>query len=82
MLARVEVIVPKLAEGALLELPQPVFGVPNSTWFGALNISMRNCSAWRSVIMKSLNTEKSMFTCFGPRRLLRAQLPNSGATVL
>jgi hypothetical protein len=38
----VPVIVPKLADAALFELPQPVFGVPSSTWFGALNISMRN----------------------------------------
>src|SRR5258708_13003370 len=26
--------------------------------------------------------EKSKFTCFGPIRLLRAQLPNNGTTVL
>ena len=31
MLALVEVIVPKLAVGALFELPQPVDGVPSST---------------------------------------------------
>src|SRR5260370_29256276 len=31
---------------------------------------------------KSLIAEKSKFTCLGPIKLLRAQLPNSGTTVL
>ncbi|MCU1235837.1 MAG: hypothetical protein JWP63_3804, partial [Candidatus Solibacter sp.] len=69
MFARVEVMVPKLADGALLELPHDVFGVPNCTWFGTLNISIRNCNARPSEIRKSLKVEKSMFTCFGPLRL-------------
>src|SRR5258707_719183 len=42
---------------------------------------MRNCTACFSVRWKSLITEKSKFTCFGPTRLLRAQVPNSGITV-
>jgi hypothetical protein len=47
---------------ATFELPQDVLGLPHSTWFGALNISMRNCSACRSAMRKSLIVEKSMFT--------------------
>src|SRR5258708_609202 len=31
---------------------------------------------------KSLIAEMSKFTCFGPIKLLRPQLPNSGTTVL
>src|SRR5713226_10192950 len=31
---------------------------------------------------KSLIADKSKFTCLGPTRLLRAQVPNSGMTVL
>src|SRR5579871_5765567 len=42
---------------------------------------MRNSTAWLSVMWKSLITEKSKFTCFGPIRLLRAQVPNRGTTV-
>jgi hypothetical protein len=44
MLVKVEVITPKFDGGATFELPpQPTDpGVPNSTWFGALNISTRN----------------------------------------
>ena len=44
MLVKVEVITPKFDGGATLELPPQLTepGVPNSTWFGALNISTRN----------------------------------------
>src|ERR1700757_292822 len=82
MLTLVEVIVPKVADGSTLEVPQPVAGLPNSTWLGALNISMRNWSVCFSAMRKSLSVEKSKFTCVGPTRLLRAQVPNSGTTVL
>src|SRR6266568_6253071 len=82
MLAAVPRIWPKLVGAATFELPHDVLGLPHSTWFGALNISMRNCSACRSAIRKSLMVEKSMFTWCGPIRLLRAQLPYCPATVL
>ena len=44
MLVNVEVITPKFDGGATLELPPQLTepGVPNSTWFGALNISTRS----------------------------------------
>src|SRR5947209_9444751 len=82
MLARVEVIVPKLDAAATFELPQFELGVPSSTWLGALNISIRNWSACRSVKRKSLMAEKSRFTCFGPIRLFRPQLPKVPGTGL
>ena len=82
MLALVPVIWPKLADGALFELPHDALGTSHSTWLGALNISIRNCRDCFSVTRKSLIVEKSKFTCLGPRRSLRAQLPNCGATVL
>src|SRR5260370_41739761 len=66
MLALVEVIVPKVACGSAFEFPQPVAGFPNSTWLGALNISMRNWSVCLSARRKSLIVEKSKFSCLGP----------------
>src|SRR5260370_37360158 len=46
--------------------------------------SARNCSAARSLILKFLNAEKSVFTDPGPRATCRAELPKSwiGAPVL
>jgi hypothetical protein len=82
MLALLEVIVPKVACANTFEFPQPVAGLPTSTWLGALNISMRNWSDALSAIPKSLIVETSKFPYLGPIRLLRAQFRNSGATVL
>ena len=70
------VIWPKLDGGAAPEPLHDAFGAPNSTWLTALNISIRNWSACFSTMRKSLVTEKSKFTRFGPRRLLRPQFPN------
>ena len=82
MLALVVVIVPKVACGSRFEFPQPVAGLPCSTWLGALNISVRNWSDSLSEIGKSLIVETSKFTRLGPTRLLRAQFPNFGTSVL
>src|ERR1700730_6064054 len=82
MFAAVPRIWPKLVGAATFELPHDALGLPHSTWFGALNISMRNWSACRSAIRKSLIVGKSMFTWCGPFRLLRAQVPYCPATVL
>src|SRR5579871_371107 len=81
MLAAVDRIWPKLFGGATFELHHEALGLPHSTWFGALNISVRNSSAWRSVMRKLLMAEKSKFTCLGEIRLFRAQLPYWPATV-
>src|ERR1022692_1876171 len=79
-----EVILPKVEAGVGVEpLFQPNWPpTPNSTWLGALNISMRNSRFLCSVIGNSLMIEKSSFPIHGPRRVLRPQLPNVPATGL
>src|SRR5215469_2209866 len=80
----VDVILPKVAEGAGLE-PFPQLNWPppaSSTWLGALNISVRNSRVFCSAIGKYFTMETSSFPSHGPRRLLRPQLPNVPATVL
>ena len=82
MLAAVPRIWPKLVVGATFELPQDAFGLPHSTWFGALNISMRNWIACRSAIRKSLIAEKSNVHLMRALQVVRAQVPYCPATVL
>ncbi|MEO8127883.1 MAG: hypothetical protein ABJF23_12135 [Bryobacteraceae bacterium] len=41
MFARADVIVPKFAVAALLQLPRPVFGVPNTTVKWHVNVILR-----------------------------------------
>src|SRR2546421_432944 len=74
----IDVILPNVAEGAglepLLQLNWPP--AVNSTWLGALNISMRNSRFLLSEIWNNLITEISSFPSQGPRSGLRPQLPN------
>src|SRR5690349_19651661 len=67
----VDVILPNVEAGFGFD-PFPQLNCPplfNSTWFGALNISVRNSSALRSPMRKYLTTEMSSFPSHGPRRL-------------
>src|SRR5437764_15279486 len=60
MEAAVPLIVPKFAMGAGPDPPpQLALGFPNSTWFGALNISARNSRFFPSAIWKYFMTETS-----------------------
>src|SRR5271166_4802215 len=77
MACTVEVMRPNEATGVALELPPQLRlpGVANSTWLGALNISMRNSRFLFSAMGKNLKTETSSFPTHGPLRLLRPQFP-------
>src|SRR5262249_20027207 len=80
----IDVILPKVAAGVGLE---PLFQLNwpeavNSTWLGALNISMRNSRFFLSEIWNNLMTEISSFPNHGPRMVLRPQLPNVPAVGL
>src|SRR4051794_17255878 len=83
MEAVVPVMVPNVAIGAGPEPPpQLAPGLPSSTWFGALNISMRNSMFLFSAIWKYFVSETSSFPRHGPLRMLRPQLPNVPASGL
>ena len=68
-IAPADVIRPKFVE------PNDAFGLPQFTVLNRLNISTRICTVAPPPSTTFYMSDRSVFTYFGPRRMLRSALP-------